>query len=61
MVVDIISRFSKPVQKEYKTMYDWAGKINTWELCKKLKFDCTTKWHMHKLESVLKNEMHKIL
>ena len=31
-----------------------------WELCKKLKFDHTTKWYIHKLESVLENEKHKI-
>ena len=29
--------------------------------CKRLKFDHTTKWYMHKHESILKNEMHKIL
>ena len=32
-----------------------------WELCKKLKFHHTTKWYMHKPESVLENETHKIL
>ena len=32
-----------------------------WELCKKLKFDHATKWYMRKLESVQKNETHKIL
>ena len=31
------------------------------ELCKKLKFDHTTKWYMHKLESLLENKTHKIL
>ena len=31
------------------------------ELCKKLKFDHTTKWYMHKPESVLENETHRIL
>ena len=30
-----------------------------WELCKKLKFDNTTKWYMHKLEFIQENEMHK--
>ena len=28
-------------------------------LIKKLKFDHTTKWYVHKLESVQENEMHK--
>ena len=32
-----------------------------WELHKKLIFDHFTKWYMHKPESVLENEMHKIL
>ena len=27
-----------------------------WELYKKLKFDHTTKWYMHKLEPVLEND-----
>ena len=30
-------------------------------LGKKLKFDHITKWYMHKPESVLENETHKIL
>ena len=32
-----------------------------WELCKKLKFDHTTKWFMHKPESIQENETYKIL
>ena len=31
------------------------------ELYKKLKLDHTAKWYMHKPESVLENETHKIL
>ena len=31
------------------------------ELCMKLKYDATTEWYKHKPESVLENEMHKIL
>ena len=41
--------------------HDWVGKVIHCELCKKLKFDYTTKWYMHKPESVLENEMHKII
>ena len=48
-------------QREYKTRYDWVGKVINWDLCKKLNFEHTTKWHMHKLESVLENETHTIL
>ena len=32
-----------------------------WELCKKFKFDHTNKWSMHNLESILENEVHKIV
>ena len=32
-----------------------------WEQCKSLKFGHADKWYMHKPESVLENEMHKIL
>ena len=32
-----------------------------WELYKRLKFDHTAKWYMHKPESILENETHKIL
>ena len=30
-----------------------------WELCKRLMFDDTEKWYMHKPESVLENETQK--
>ena len=48
-------------QKEYKTRNDCMGKVINWELCKKVRFDHTTNWFMHKLESVLKNGTQKIL
>ena len=41
--------------------YDWVGKVIHWELGKNLKFDHTNKWYMHNPESVLENEMHKLL
>ena len=56
MVNHIVSECSKLAQKEYKTMHDWVGKVIPWELYKRLKFDHSTKWYMHKLE----NERHKI-
>ena len=40
---------------------DWVGKVIHWELCKKLKFENSTKWYMHNPESVLENEMHTVL
>ena len=47
--------------KKHKTRHDWVGVVIYWELCKKLKYDHSTKWYMHKPESVLENETHKIL
>ena len=38
--------------KEYKTRLDWVGELIHKELCKKLKFDHTTKWYVHNPESV---------
>ena len=49
----IIIDCSKLAQKEFKTRHDWMGKVIYWELCKKLTFDHTIKWHMHKPELVL--------
>ena len=57
----IISECSKLVQKKYKSRHNWVGKGIHRELCKKLKFEHTTKWYMHKPESVLVNATHKIV
>ena len=51
----------KLAQKEYKTRYDWMGKVIHWELCKKLKFDHSNKWYMHNPNSVQENETHKLI
>ena len=48
-------------QKEYKIRQDWVGKVIHWELCKRLKFDHSTKWYMHNPESDQENETHQIL
>ena len=37
------------------------GKVIYWDLCKKFKFDCTNKWHMHNPESVMENETQNVL
>ena len=37
------------------------GKVNNWELYKRLKFNHSIKWYMHKPESILENETHEIL
>ena len=36
-------------------------KVNHRKLCKKLKFDRTTKWYKHTPEYPLENETHKVL
>ena len=38
-----------------------GGEVIYKELCKKFKFDDTNKWYMHNPESVLENEMRKVL
>ena len=53
----IISIFGKLAQKEYKTWYDWVGKVIHRELCKKLEFDLMKRWYMHNPESFLENEI----
>ena len=58
-IYHIISERSKLAQKEYMTRHDWVGKVIHWELCKKLEFDHTTKWYMHKSE--WENETQKSL
>ena len=61
MINHIINECSKLAQKEYKTRHDLVGKVIHWEMCKKLKFDYTNKWHMHNPASLLMNETHKLL
>ena len=57
--VNYIRECSKLAQRGYKTRLDWVEKEIRSKLCKKFKFDHTTKWYMHKPESALTNEMHK--
>ena len=38
-----------------------GGKGDPWKLCKRLKFEDSSKWCVHKLESALENETLKIL
>ena len=56
-----VTEYSKLAQKEYKTRYDGVGKVIHRELCKRLNFDHTMKWYLHKPESILENEMYNIL
>ena len=57
----MISKLSKLAQGEDKSRHEWVEKAIHWKLCKKFNFDLTNKWYMRNPESVLKNEMHKIL
>ena len=59
--VNHISKCSQLAQKEYKIRHNSVWKYIHWELCKRLAYDQTTKWYIHKPESVLENGMHKIL
>ena len=52
---------SKLVQRDYKTRHDGVAGVIHRELCKKFKFDHTTKWYMHNPESIVENETHKFL
>ena len=44
-----------------KGVQDWVGKVIHWELSKILNFCHTTKWYVHKQESILENGGHQIL
>ena len=57
----IISECSKLAQKEYKSRYDWVGKVIYWEMCKEFKFDHTNKLYMHNQAAVLDSDTHKLL
>ena len=56
-----MTKCSKLAQKQYKSRHDRVGKVINRELCKRLKFDDSDKRYMHKPESTLENEAHKIL
>ena len=55
-----MGEYSKLTQKEYRTEHDWVDGVILLELCKKRKFNHMNKWYMHKLESILKNEMDEV-
>ena len=61
MINHIVNECSKLERKKYKTRYNWVGEVIHWKLCKKLKFDDTTKWFLHKTKSVVENKTHEIL
>ena len=57
-IIHMMIEYSKQSQKEYQTRQNWMGEVIYRELWKKLKFDDTTKWYMHKQESDQENETH---
>ena len=59
--LQIIIRRCKLAQKGRKTNYNWVAKVIHWELYKRLKFDQSSKSHMHIPESVVENETHTFL
>ena len=48
-------------QKEYKRRHDKVCLNIHWALCKKYDIKVTEKWYQHKVESVMENEVVKIL
>ena len=54
--MNILIECSNLSQKKSKTIQERVGMVIHWELCKKLKFDQTTK-----PESILENETHKTI
>ena len=59
--VNHINEYRKLTKKEYKSRYDWVGKVILWELCMRIRFDHTDKWSLHKPESIQENKTRKIL
>ena len=55
-----VIEYCKLSQKQHNTRHDRVGKVIHWEMCKRMKFDHTTKY-MHKPESILENDTRKIL
>ena len=58
---NIINKCCKFVQREYKTRHNWVGKVIYWKQSKKFLNDHANKWYIHNPESVLENEMQKVL
>ena len=59
-IIIIITIFIIIIVHSWVTLHAWWGVIH-WELCKILNLEHTTKWYMYKPESVLENEMERIL
>ena len=60
-VNSIIRECSKLVSKKYKMKLDWVETVIHLGLCKRLKIDYIDKLYIHKPDSPLKTETHKML
>ena len=49
------------IETDHSKLKIWVEKVIHWELCKRLRLDHVDKWYMYKPESILENEMDKIL
>ena len=59
MINHTITESSQLIKKRTGMMR--VDKVIHWESCKKLKFQHSDKWYIHKSESVLENETSNIL
>ena len=60
-VLNIVSSCSMLAQKEYKRWHDKACLNIHWVLCKKYGVKVCERWYEHKVESVMENDIVKIL
>ena len=56
-----MNEYDEQAQKEFNTVLDWIGEMIHRELWKRLKIYHSTKWYVHKTESLIENETYKIL
>ena len=60
-VLHIVSGYSTLAQKEYKRRHDKVCLNIHWALCKKYGVKVCERWYEHKVESVIENDIVKIL
>ena len=59
-VNNVVSKYSKLVQKQNRSRHEWVGEVIQWELYKILKFAHTNKWYTHIAESVVEYMIRRI-
>ena len=60
-VMHIVSACSMLVQKDYKRRHDNVCLNLNWTLCRKYGLEVSKKWYQHKVDSVVENEVVKII